>query len=111
MDEPKEPTTQAMGMEEVQAQLNHLLDDVSNWRTRVVVERDGAPMAALVSMRDLEDVRFAWKQRREMRAALEGMWEAFKDVDPATIEQEVAAAVAQVRAEMRKERRRNAEER
>lgn len=93
-----------MTVSEAGTKLALVVDQVSKTRTRVVVEEDGVPVAAVVSTRDLDRLdRFdaEWESGWE---ALDEIGAAFRGVDPEEIEREAAKAVAEVRAEMQAER-------
>lgn len=109
MREQEQPTTQTMTAVEARARFSQVLDDVCRRRTRVVVEKRGIPVAAVVSINDLEQLQLLAEQRSVAMAVLQQSWDAFKDVDPTTVEQEVAAAVAAARAELRKEAKQHAQ--
>ena len=96
-----EPTTQTIGASDARQQFGQLLNQVFRREKRVVIEKSGVPVAALVSAADLEQLRRFEEQRREEFAVVERIREAFKGVPPEEIEQEVARAVAEVRAERR----------
>ena len=75
---------------------------------RVVIERSGIPVAAIVSPQDLAALNRLDEQRAELADVLAEMREAFKDVPQEEIEEETNKAVAEVRAQMRAERERAA---
>jgi len=103
----QEPVTQTMKISEVKSKLNRLVNEVYRQETRVLVEKAGIPVAAIVSTEDLNQLaRFdRERQAREHRfALLNRMREAFKDVPVEEIERETAKAIAEVRAEMEAER-------
>lgn len=83
---------------------SELLDDVAESHDRVIVERDGTPVAAVISVADLERFRRLEAQRDRDFAVLDRMADAFKDVPFEEIEREAAKALTEVRAEMRAER-------
>jgi prevent-host-death family protein len=99
-------TTQKMKITDVHGQLNALVTRVYEGETRIIVERDGIPVAALVSPEDLEliDETVRERARQERFAILDEMQAAFADVSEEEIERETAKALAEVRAEMRAER-------
>jgi hypothetical protein len=71
---------------------------------RVVIERSGIPVAAIVSPQDLAALNRLDEQRAELAGVLAEMREAFRDVPQEEIEEETNKAVAEVRAQMRAER-------
>ena len=64
------------------------------------MEESGAPIAALVSLEDLERLTRLDEEREERFAVVDRMRAAFADIPTAEIEREAAKAVAEVRAEM-----------
>jgi len=99
--------TQVMKASDVRAQWSQLLNKVFRSKTRVVVEKSGIPVAAVISAEDLQRFTQLEEQREERFKALDKMREAFKDVPPEEIEREVKRAISQVRAEKRSKGKRN----
>jgi prevent-host-death family protein len=99
-------TSQTLNVEISKAKnrLSGLVNEVSQTETRVVIEKTGTPVAALVSIEDFERLRRMDEDLAERRRVLEAMREPFRDVPPEELEREVAKAMAEVRAEMRAER-------
>ncbi len=100
----QEPMTQTMKISEVRGQLNTLVNRVYRKETRVLVEKSGIPVAALVSTDDLQRLNQLDAKREADFAVIDEMRTAFKDVPPEEIEREAARALAEVRAEIRAER-------
>ncbi len=100
----EEPETRAVKISEVKSALSTFINEVNRGETRVLIEKSGIPVAALVSMRDLERLARLDEQDREAWAVLEAMRAPFRDIPHEEIERETAKAVAEVRAEMRAER-------
>ena len=94
--------TQTIKASEARQQWSELINKVFRKETRVIVEKSGIPVAAIVSAEDLERLNRYDQERRERFKALEETWEAFKDVPAEEIEAEVAQALEQVRAENRR---------
>lgn len=99
-----EPTTETIELSEVQRRLSPLANEVANRAIRVIVEESGSPIAALVSLDDLDRLIHARRDREARLAVIDRMREAFADVSTEEIEREVDKAVAEVRAEMEAER-------
>ena len=99
----REPMTQTMKASQVRQEWSKLLNTVFRGKTRVVVEKSGIPVAAIISAEDLERLKQFEAQRAERLTVLQDSWAAFKEEDPETIEREVAQAVAEVREERRQE--------
>lgn len=101
------PVTRTMKISEVKRRLSALANDVHRQETRVLVEKSGIPVAALVSPADLDRlVRFdrEREEREQDFAIIDEMREAFKDVPPEEIERESIRIVAELRAEKQAER-------
>lgn len=98
------PETQTKQISEVQRQLDALVNDVSHQESRVLIEKNGTPVAALVSPDDLRRLERFEQEREADFAIIDEVREAFKDVPPEELEREAAKAINEVRAEMRAER-------
>jgi prevent-host-death family protein len=98
--------TETMSASEVRQHFASTINKVARDHTRVIVEKNGVPVAAIVPMEymprfDSEDAgmtRAAW--------AVAAMRKAFADVPQEEIEREAEKAITEVRAEMRAERER-----
>ena len=97
----RRPLTQVMKASEARQRWSEILNGGFRGNTRVVVEKSGIPVAAVISAQDLERLNQLEAQREERFRVLDRMREAFKDVPPEEIEREVAQAIAEVRAERR----------
>lgn len=91
--------TQVMKASDVRQQWSQLLNKVFRNQTRVVVEKSGIPVAAVISAEDLQRFVKMEEQRAERFKALDKMREAFKDIPAEKIEQEVEKALNEVRTE------------
>ncbi len=103
MSESK-PITRAMKISDVKSQISSLVNAVYRQETRVLVEKAGIPVAALVSVRDLKRLARLDEQRDERWQVLKAMRAPFLGVPAEEIEREAAKAIAEVRAERRTER-------
>jgi prevent-host-death family protein len=99
----QEPETRTMKISDVKAKLSSLVNEVYRQQTRVLIEKAGIPVAALVSVQDLQRLAQLDEQRADRRV-LESMREPFRGVPAEEIKRETAKAVAEVRAEMAAER-------
>lgn len=99
MPSADEPMTQTIAASVARQQFSQILNNVFRREIRVVIEKSGIPVAAIVSADDLERLRRFELQRSEAFAVLDRVRDAFRDVPTEEIEQEVALAIAQVRAE------------
>lgn len=102
----REPMTQTMNATAVRQGWSKLLNKVFRRETRVIVEKSGIPVAAIISAEDLERLNRLEEERRRDLAILEASQEAFKDLPPEEVEREIAKAIAQVRAENRRKQKR-----
>ena|SRR6266540_3393882 len=99
----RQPMTQIINVTEARAKWSQLLNQVFRSKTRVVVEKSGIPVAAIISPQDLERFNRLEAQRAERFKVLDEIGAAFKDVPPEELEREVAKAVAEVREESRRQ--------
>ncbi len=90
---------QVIKSSDARQQWGQLLNKVFRNQTRVVVEKSGIPVAAVISAEELDRFMKLEEQRTERFKALDKIREAFKDVSAEEIEQEVNKALAQVRTE------------
>jgi prevent-host-death family protein len=96
--------TETLKFTEARPQLSELLNRVFRREARIVIQKGDIPVAAIVSMLDLERLE---KEDAEWESGFEILDEisaAFGDVSPEEIERETARALAEVRAESRAER-------
>lgn len=101
-------TTQVINVSDVGQNLGDLLNQVCRRKTRVLVEKSGSPIAAIVSPDDLLRLDQLDAERAERFAVIDELRDAFRDVPPEELEREAARAIAEVRAERRAERERAA---
>ncbi len=104
----QESLTKTMAISEVENALSSVVAAVSRNETRVILERDGRPVAAIISATDLERFVHYERQRAERFKVIDEMREAFKDVPPEEIERETDRIIARIRAENRAAREREA---
>ena len=105
MTKQEKRTNKVVKATEARDQLPQILNSVYRGEGRVVIERSGIPIAAIVSPRDLAALDRVDEQRAGLAGVLAEMREAFRDVPQEEIEAETNKAVAEVRAEMRTERK------
>ena len=96
MREP-EPTTPTMTMKisDVKAKLSSLINAVYRKETRILSEKAGIPIAALVSVADLERLTRLEREKAARRKALEAISKAFEDVPVAELEAQVSRILAE----------------
>jgi prevent-host-death family protein len=97
----REPMIQTMKASQARQEFSQLLNKVFRRETRVVVEKSGIPVAAIISAEDLERLQQLEEQRRQHFAAIEAVGAAFRDVPDEQLEREVARAVSEARAKQR----------
>jgi prevent-host-death family protein len=102
----QEPMTQTMKISDVKNTLSSLVNKVYRKETRVLVEKAGIPVAALVSAEDLKRLDQLDERDRQAREVLEAMRAPFRGVPPEEIQQEADKAIAEVRTERRAARAR-----
>lgn len=93
--------TQVIKASEARQQWSQLLNKVYRRQTRVVVEKSGIPVAAVISAEDLDRLTQLEEQRKQRFRSLDQMRNAFKNVSVEEIERETTKAIAEVRAERR----------
>jgi prevent-host-death family protein len=111
MRERQEPRTQTMKAMEARQQWSKLLNKVFHRETRVVIERSGIPVAAVVSIEDLKRLQRLAAEREQAFKALDASWKAFEGIPLDDMEEQVAKAVTEARAELREEAKQHAAKR
>ena len=101
MDQP-EPTTETVKASEARQNFSSLLNEVFRGEKRVIVEKSGVPVAAIVSPTDFNRLGRYERRRRDRFKLLEEFSQAFRDVPDAEVEREVAQAVQEARREQRR---------
>ena len=102
-----------MKISQVKNAFSSVVNGVHRDGTRVVVEKNGVPIAAIVSFGDLRKLVHYERVNREQGdadpfAVIDRMREAFKDVPDEEIERETDRIIARIRAEDRAAREREA---
>ena len=103
----KDHMTQIMKASEARREWSQILNKVFRGQTRVIVEKSGIPVAAVISAEDLERFIQFEEQRKERFKALDRIREAFQGIPAQEVEEEVVKALTEVRAEKRTRRNRN----
>ncbi len=93
----RNPMTETINASQVRQQWSRLINKVFRGETRVVVEKSGIPVAAIISAEDLSRLNQLEDERRQRFAVLERTWRAFEDVPPEQLEAEVERAVREMR--------------
>jgi prevent-host-death family protein len=94
----KQPPTRTMKISDVKNHLSSLVNDVYRNETRILIEKAGIPVAAIISARDLQRLSQFEQEREERFSVIDRAREAFKDVPDEEIEREVDRIIARNRA-------------
>jgi prevent-host-death family protein len=95
------PVETRMKLSETKQQLSKLVNQVAQGQTRVVVEKSGLPVAAIISTEEYERFLRAEEERARRFAALHRLSDALADIPVEEIEAEVARTIADTRAHRR----------
>jgi prevent-host-death family protein len=95
-----------MSASETRQHFSEVVNRVYRGEERILIERSGIPVAAVVSARDLERLEEYERQRDDAFKIIDTFREAFKDVPAEEIEREAARSVAEARDELRAVRER-----
>lgn len=98
---PKSPSIETSNVSETRKHLSETLDRVHRREARVVVEKSGIPVGAIVSMDDLEQLRQIDQKRFRLFEAMANIARHFEDIPEDELEREVEKAIAEVKAERR----------
>jgi prevent-host-death family protein len=97
-----------MKLTDTKQQLSQVVNRVARGETRVIVEKSGLPVAAIISTEEYQQFKLAKAERDTRREQLKEMLtrisDAFADVPVDELERQVDKAVQEVRAERRAER-------
>ena len=94
----QQPMTQTMKISDVKNTLSRLVYEVYRKKTRVLVEKSGIPVAAIIAADDLERFAQLEREREERFAVIDRVRDAFKDVPAEEIEAETDRIIARNRA-------------
>jgi prevent-host-death family protein len=98
---PKQRTTETMSVSEARQKFSETLDRVRQEDVRVVVEKSGIPVAAVVPISVLQSDDDRERRRQEALASLREAQSGFADVPEEEIEREIAKAIEEVKQESR----------
>ncbi len=98
---PKKPELESLSVSQARQQFSETLNRVYRGETRVIVEKNGIQMGAIVSPGDIQTLRRIDRERAQGWDAVERMRKAFADVPDDELEREVEKAIAEVKAEKR----------
>jgi prevent-host-death family protein len=89
--------TRSVKLTEARSTFSAIVNEVYREQDRVIVEKSGIPVAAIVSLADLERLGILDREREERFKLLDEVRAAFAEVDPEELEREALKAVAEVR--------------
>lgn len=96
-----EPATKPMKASEVREQWSQVLNRVFRREARILVEKSGIPVAAIISAADLEQLqRLEMRRQADFRVLFETQ-QAFKDVPDDELERQIERAIAEARESKR----------
>jgi prevent-host-death family protein len=98
--------TQTINVSQARQEFGRLLNKVFRKEARVIVEKSGIPVAAIISAQDLQLLQRLEEQRKKDFAILDEIGEAFKDVPDEELEREVTRALNEARAKARADKAR-----
>ena len=101
----QEPLTRTMKISDVKTSLSSLVNEVYREKTRILVEKSGIPVAAIVSADDLARLQELDRAWDEGTKAMERFSEAFADVPVAELEARIDEIIAEGRAKEAEARR------
>jgi prevent-host-death family protein len=99
--------TQTMKISQARDEFNQLVNRVYRKETRVLVEKSGIPVAAIVSAGDLEELQKMEERRAESFKIIDKMRAAFKETPEGELEEEIDKAIADVRSDNKDSQRQN----
>ena len=94
--------TETLKVVDPQANWRAVLDRVRRGETRVLLEEEGTPVAAIISPDDFDRFRQWEAARQEDLRVLKRSWAAFADVPEDDLERKVERALRKVRAQQRR---------
>ena len=100
----KVPSTETLSVSEARRQFSETLDRVRTGQTRMIVEKSGIPVGAIVSIADLEQIRRLDAERGRLHNVMDRISAGFDDLTGDQAEAEVERAIAEA-DEVRRSRR------
>lgn len=92
---------ETMSVSQARLQFSETLNRVYRGEVRVVVEKSGIPVGAIVSPQDLKYLQRRDASRDRLLAAMRETQAAFADIDPEELDREIEKAIADVEDERR----------
>lgn len=96
---PKQRTVETMSVSEARQRFSDTLNRVREEDVRIIVEKSGIPVAAVVPISVFEGDEQRERQRQEALDALKSAQSGFVDAPEEEIERELAKAIAEVKQE------------
>ena len=93
-----DPMTQTMNISEVKSQLSRVVNRVYRKETRVLVEKSGIPVAAVVSPEDLARLQHLDREWEQTTQAIARLSQAFADIPVPELEAKIDEIIADNRA-------------
>ena len=93
--------TQTLNASDVRSNWSQLINKVFRNQSRLIVEKSGIPVAAIIPMQDLARFTQLEEQRKERFKVIDRMREAFENIPDEEIEKKISKAINEVRAEKR----------
>jgi prevent-host-death family protein len=103
-----QPKIQAMKASEARQQFSRAINSVARHETRILVEKNGVPVAAIISSDDLRRLEKLDAEDQHAWNVLEAMSKPFRGVPSEEIEQATERIMAEIREENRRSRSRAA---
>ncbi len=97
----REPMTKTLKASEARQHFSELLNQVFKGETRVLVEKSGIPVAAIVSATDLNKLQQLESQQSERFKLLERLRAGFADLSEEQIQREVTEIIEKQRQQER----------
>lgn len=102
----RRPKKESLSVSEAEGRFGDLVSDVSQDDARVLVEKDGVPVAGIIPMVDMRRLARLDEQDREAYEILETIRSRFDDVSAEEIERQTERIMAEIKAENRAARER-----
>lgn len=102
----RKPKKESLSVSEAEGRFGDLVSDVSQDDARVLVEKDGVPVAGIIPMVDMRRLARLDEQDREAYEILETIRSRFDDVSAEEIERQTERIMAEIKAENRAARER-----
>ncbi|HWV22592.1 MAG TPA: type II toxin-antitoxin system Phd/YefM family antitoxin [Thermomicrobiales bacterium] len=95
------PTEKTMNVTDTKQNFSRVINEVARGESYIVVEKSGAPVAAIISRQELDEYRRLKERENEIRERLESSLEAFSAAFRDVPEEELQRVLADARREYR----------